>query len=214
MAKAKAKEAAVSHLGSVLKDADKSGVPLKHIVYCLNNEAKALNSLNRAALPARWSSFLGYAAAFTLFKLVPCIMIGLLLQALILQLLNRSSCVFPAPLLLCEMFIQPLANCSVCEGIAEAPRLVNISRKEFALYHAHSSRPIVVIGAALKWPAMETFSYDYFRNLYNSYPDAINIDTSTGQFFSYSSNIRNLKELFELPSERAAMTVDKWYVGW
>jgi hypothetical protein len=91
---------------------------------------------------------------------------------------------------------------------------VNITRKEFALHYAHSSQPVVVVRAALHWSAMQVFSYDYFRNLYSTFPDAIDADTSKGQFFSYNSNIRNLKELFDLPSERAAMTTERWYIGW
>jgi len=61
---------------------------------------------------------------------------------------------------------------------------------------------------------MEVFSYNYFKDLYQQSPEAIDSDTEKGQFFSYSSNIRNLKELFELSSEGVSMATEKWYIGW
>ena len=45
-------------------------------------------------------------------------------------------------------------------------------------------------------------------------PEAMDADMNSGHFFPYSSSIRDLKELFELPSESASMANEKWYIGW
>ena len=200
----------LSGLCELAKDSQKAGIPLEDILECLDavTETKHINGQSKSAR----CSFKNYIS-FTLFKLFPALFLVLLLYFPVLRVFNSSACVLPSPGLLSDV-MHPLANCSMCQGVKGAPRLVNLSRNEFMLRHAHSSRPIVVVRAALHWPAMKTFSYEYFRSLYRSHPDAIDSDTTEGQFFSYSSNIRNLRELFELTSERATMTTERWYIGW
>lgn len=202
------KEDVVSSICKLVRKANKAGIPLEDILKCLDNERTYINKTSHDSGWSVWS-----CAAFSLFKLIPGLLVVLLLHLPVLQFFNGSSCIIPTPDVILGM-VSPLANCSVCHGVTEAPRLVNLTRKEFAIHHAHSCRPIVVVGAASDWPAMQVFSYDYFRNLYHKYPEAINADTGAGQFFSYSSNIRNLKDLFDLSSERAAMTEETWYIGW
>ena len=102
----------------------------------------------------------------------------------------------------------------VCEGVTGALRFVNLSREDFVHHHAYSAKPIVVEGAALRWPAMDVFSYDYFKNLYLQTPGSLDDDNIKGQFFSYSSNIMDLKNLFELPTEHVEMKTERWYIGW
>ena len=45
-------------------------------------------------------------------------------------------------------------------------------------------------------------------------PEAMDADINSGHFFSYSSRIKDLKELFEMSAERASMASEKWYIGW
>ena len=202
------KNEAMSGLLEALRDAEKAGVALEDILKCLNTETKPTRSIaHQSRYPFRNS------ASFIFLHLMPAVSFVFLLHFPLVKFLSGASCLLPAPVLLRDM-IQPLTNCSVCQGVTEAPRLLNLTPKDFALHHAYSSRPIVVAEAALHWPAMHVFSYEYFQSLYYRYPDAIGADTSKGQFFSYSSNIRNLKELFELPSEKVAMTTERWYIGW
>ena len=110
--------------------------------------------------------------------------------------------------------MHPKFDCNFCEGLTGAPRQTNLSQYEFVHKYAYTSRPILVVGAASDWPAMDVFSYDYFKSLYQQSPEAIESDMESGQFFSYSSNIQNLKDLFDLSSERVSMTTEKWYIGW
>ena len=202
------KQDTMSSLLEALRDAEKAGVTLEDILKCLNTKTKPIRSVAR-----QWRYSLRNSASFIFLQLMPALSLVFLLHFPLMKLLSGASCLLPAPVLLRGM-IHPLANCSACQGVTEAPRLLNLTPKDFALHHAYSSRPIVVAEAALHWPAMHMFSYEYFRSLYYRYPDAIGADTSKGQFFSYSANIRNLKELFELPSERVAMTTERWYIGW
>ena len=199
-----AKDEVVLKICKAARDAENAGISVEDIFKCLNDERKSISS------PSHDSSSVW---GFTSFKLISGVLLVSLLHFPVLKFLYDSSCILPTPDLLIGM-ITPLANCSVCEGVMEAPRLVNLTRKEFAIHHAHSSRPIVVVEAAMNWPAMQVLSYDYFKTLYHKYPEAIDADSAKGQFFSYSSNIRNLKDLFELSSEQVAMITDKWYIGW
>ena len=102
----------------------------------------------------------------------------------------------------------------VCEGVTGALRFVNLSREDFVHHHAYGAKPIVVEGAALGWSAMDVFSYDYFKSLYLQTPGSLDDDNIKGQFFSYSSNIMDLKDLFQLPAELAEMKTERWYIGW
>jgi histone arginine demethylase JMJD6 len=194
----------LSSLRKIVSDGDNAGIPLHEILATLDEERK----------PTKATSITRLRNSVSCTPLIiPCLIFGLLLHVPVLQIWNGSFCALPTPAMMIGM-IQPVADCNVCEGVAEAPRLVNLSRKDFALQHAHSSKPIVVVGAALNWSAMEVLSYEYFQSLYQRYPDAVDGDMSKGQFFSYSSNIRHLEDLFELSSERAAMISERWYIGW
>ena len=190
----------LSTLRRIVSDGDKAGIPAHDILAVLDEERKPSQTTRLQNL-------------FSCTLFIPCLFFGFLLHIPVLQIWNGSFCVIPSPSMVVGM-IQPIANCSVCQGVTEAPRLVNLSRKDFALKHAHNSRPIVVVGAAMNWSAMEVLSYEYFQRLYQRYPDAVDGDMTKGQFFSYSSNIRNLKDLFELSSERVAMVSERWYIGW
>lgn len=102
----------------------------------------------------------------------------------------------------------------MCEGVTGALRFVNLSREDFVHHHAYSAKPIVVEGAALGWSAIDVFSYDYFKDLYQQIPGSLADDNIKGQFFSYSSNIMDLKDFFQLPTEQAEMKTERWYIGW
>ena len=102
----------------------------------------------------------------------------------------------------------------VCEGVTGAFRFANLSREDFVRNHAYSAKPIVVEGAALGWSAMDVFSYEYFKDLYLRIPGSLDDDNIKGQFFSYSSNIMDLKDLFRQPTKHAEMKTERWYIGW
>lgn len=204
------RQEAVSNLCQLLKESEKAGIPLEDILKCLDSK-DACAGVNHSWWRPKCSLWKWFR--FTLLNILPVMFLAFLLYFPAVQLINESPCVVQAPMVFGEI-MHPIVNCSMCKGLTEAPRLTNLSRREFMEHHAHSSRPIVVVGAASHWPAMDIFSYSYFKGLYQSHPDGIETDTNTGQFFSYSSNIKNLKELFELSSESVAMERERWYIGW
>ena len=147
------------------------------------------------------------------FKVYPLVFLLSLFAYPLFKLVTGSPCLISEVTPLGEALI-PFVDCKICENVTEVPRLTNLSREEFVHKYAYTSKPILVVGAALGWPALEVYSYDYFKSLYLNTPGALDDDMIQGQFFSYSSSIRDLKELFELPSEVAAMAEERWYIGW
>lgn len=151
------------------------------------------------------------------FKACP-IIFGLLLSLLfIAYLIHRMIAGHACLLTEVSPFgeaVTPIVDCEICKGVTGAPRLSNLSMDDFIRNYAYTSRPILVEGAVSNWSALRVFSYDYFKSLYLKFPKSLEDDNSKGQFFPYSSNIEDLKNLFSLPSEVATMETEKWYIGW
>ena len=110
-------------------------------------------------------------------------------------------------------FAMPVIDCSFCKGLTHAPEIhfSNITVDQFMEQYAYTSHPVLIKEAALSWPALELFSYDFFRQLYLKRPEAVQEDKESGQFFAYSSGIHNLEEFLNLSSDAATT---KWYIGW
>lgn len=83
----------------------------------------------------------------------------------------RSDPCFPGlsfPEDMAGAFLPPVPNCSFCAGVTQVAResADGLDPRRFAKHYAFSSAPVVVTGAAVGWPAMHEFSYDFFRQLY------------------------------------------------
>lgn len=148
-----------------------------------------------------------------LFKVYPAIFAVLLVSYPLFRLAGGYACLLVEVSPFGEA-VNPVMDCKICEGVTEAPRLTNLSKDDFMRNYAYTSRPILVVGAVLNWSAVDVFSYEYFKSLYMDSPESLEEDNSRGQFFAYSSNIHDLKDLFSLPSEVASMETEKWYIGW
>ena len=160
-----------------------------------------------------WLARLGRVLYYLVFLVLPAV---LLLSVLLLSLINwyeEAPCLVPQPYFLGEI-LRPMSDCEFCNGVTAAPREKNISVYDFVKKYAYTSKPVVVEGAASDWPATRAFSYDYFKGLYQQRPEAIEHQIEEGQFFSYNSNIRDLKGLFELSDEEVSMVTERWYIGW
>ncbi len=147
------------------------------------------------------------------FKVYPILFLLLLSAYPLFRLLGGYACLLTEVSPFGEA-VTPVVDCVICEGVTSAPRLTNLSMDDFIRNYAYTSRPILVEGAVSNWSAVKVFSYDYFKYLYLQLPDSLDEDNDRGQFFAYGSNIGDLKELFSLPSEAAAMETEKWYIGW
>ena len=201
------KEETIARLCSLLEAAKSAGLSQDEISECLESE-DLLSPPENDRKVLKKTCFILHC---TVFKVLPVIFLLVPLYFPISAFLQGAPCLIPLP----PPFRPPLMDCKFCKGVTEAPKLAaNLSRLEFVQKYAYTSRPILVVGAASKWPAVDVFSYNYFKNLYLQLPDAIDDDTNSGQFFSYSSNIRDLNDLFQLSYERATMATEKWYIGW
>ena len=160
-------------------------------------------------LPRRiWSIF-----NCLLFKVYPIVFLLLLPVYPLFRMMGGYACLLVEVSPFGEAVV-PMVDCAICEGVTSAPRLTNLSMDDFIRNYAYTSRPILVEGAVSNWPAVKVFSYDFFKSLYSQAPESLEEDHDNGQFFAYGSNIRDLKELFSLPTEVATMATEKWYIGW
>ncbi|KAK3884595.1 hypothetical protein Pcinc_011151 [Petrolisthes cinctipes] len=84
----------------------------------------------------------------------------------------------------------------------------NVTREEFEPW-AYLSRPIVVRGGALHWPALHIFSESFFRSLYDGVPGSYSDVAHDCQFLPFRTYYLNLQEAL------ARQTRPKhWYFGW
>ena len=201
-----ARQQATSTLSAVIEEAKEAGWSQNELKNCLKHELALPNEH-----PSRKPKKRRLSMHYFVFRLFPVLFGIAALYFPASSLLRGSPCVVSQLTPIGDV-IHPLVDCEICRGLTEAPRLVNISRDDFVRYHAYQSKPVLVVGAAAEWPALELFSYDYFKELYLRTPGALKEEDM--QFFAYSSNIANLKELFALPSEVATMSKEKWYIGW
>ena len=204
------REEVLLRLKGITKRAKSKGATDEEILACLKAKGYSRETSQELSPYQRSLSLLNCL----LFKVYPIVFALALLAYPIFKMMTGSPC------LLIEISpfgeaVTPVVNCeSVCVGVTEAPRLTNLSKDNFIRNYAYTSKPILVVGAVSNWSALDVFSYDYFKSIYTNAPESLTEDTKYGQFFSYSSDIKDLKELFSLPSDVAAMKKEKWYIGW
>ena len=210
-------ETAVTKIREILDRARSSGLTDKEITkfleengYTAKAKTKATQNETDGDAPYRKACSLLNCLVFKVYPII---------FALLLMAYPLFNLLVGAPCLLAEMSpfgeaVTPMVDCAICEGVTGAPRLTNLTQDDFIHNYAYTSRPILVVGAVSDWPATKVFSYDYFKSLYLKSPESLEEDNNSGQFFAYSSNIKDLKDLFSLPSDVATMETEKWYIGW
>lgn len=148
-----------------------------------------------------------------------CARIGVL--ALILAVLFenkdrlKSRCAIGNNYLVMEM-TRPVTNCDICRETREVTILDNVTKTGYDRY-AYAGRPVLVKRAIEDWPALRTFSFDFFKELYNRTKGAYDSVREECQFFPFKTDFISLEEVFNMPVSRARqMTSEEvtWYVGW
>lgn len=81
-------------------------------------------------------------------------------------------------------------------------------------HHAYTGSPVLIKGGAENWTALNIFSYEYFKLLYEKLEASEENDELGCQFFPYKTNFKTLKHVFQMSKKRAALKKDQWYVGW
>ena len=109
---------------------------------------------------------------------------------------------------------RPIANCEMCQGLTEVPKLSGLKPEEFVEKFAYTGRPLVVTDATKTWTAMQQFSYNYFRKLYTESETALNTTEEECQFFPYQTEFHSLRDVFKMSKARAEFKAEPWYIGW
>ncbi len=199
-------------LKGILENARSVGISEIEIQGCLEKEGL----IQELPSPAQIMQKAWRILDILTFKVYPLLFLLSLLAYPTFKAFTGSPCLVSEVFPLAEA-VTPFVDCKIYKGVTHAPRLSNLSQEDFIRNYAYQSKPILVVGAASDWPALDLFSYDYFKDLYLSHPAALEGDNEQGQFFAYSSSItiNNLSDLFTLPSEKvASMSKEKWYIGW
>jgi len=80
--------------------------------------------------------------------------------------------------------------------------------------YAYSGRPVLILDGQENWTAPDSFSFEFFKNIYSSDSPVLVNSERDCQFFPYQTNFKNLGDVFNMTSERANMKGDPWYIGW
>lgn len=107
-----------------------------------------------------------------------------------------------------------LENCQICADVAQVDRVQNISPSNFEEHYASKGRPVVVTDGTFQWSAVNTFSFEFFKDLYQSTRGE---GTEVGcQFFPYKTEFRSLEDALNMSNERATLAPNTkpWYIGW
>ncbi|CAG9865353.1 unnamed protein product [Phyllotreta striolata] len=126
-------------------------------------------------------------------------------------LFYHSECVVEMPVDASKVFKEP-ENCAFCENITTVEKISRISPTDFYQKYTKRGKPVVITDATQDWPAIQSFTFDFFKTLYESTDNA----GENCQFFPYRTEFRSLAEVFRMPAARAALAPGErpWYVGW
>ena len=203
-----------SKVEASLEAARKSGLTEDDIEKCLTQFSKELH-VRSSPEKTHTTSSLRKVLTFLwilVYRIFPIILVLVFLFQRFYIVYQSEPCLLAQPVL--SEFAVPLLDCAKCRNITRALEIYNIPVIQFMNEHAFSLQPVLMKGAASDWPAIHTFSYQFFKDLYMQKPEAIDHDKSDGQFFPYSSSIHKLDEFMSLNNETAAMKGEKWYIGW
>ncbi|PRD31759.1 UNVERIFIED_CONTAM: hypothetical protein NCL1_22601 [Trichonephila clavipes] len=77
---------------------------------------------------------------------------------------------------------------------------------------AYSTVPVIVTDGTKNWSAMNTFSFEFFRDLYLGDEDDVFWEVEREcQFFPYQTEFQSLAEVLSMNQSRAGKP---WYIGW
>lgn len=112
-----------------------------------------------------------------------------------------------------EPFRQPIA-CNECANVTEVHRVDNLSHEKFLERYAYSMQPVIVTDSQSGWTATNTFSFDFFREVYSNGSKALERVDSECQFFPYQTELNTLSEALSMNKDRVEGRGEPWYVGW
>ena len=129
--------------------------------------------------------------------------------------IESTECLIENNEIMTEM-ARPRFNCKLCEYIREVPVERNISQESFKDLYAYSAVPVLVKDATKDWSAMSTFSFQFFKDLYQNTDGALKAIEDECQFFPYKTDFESLGDVFNMSDDRASFKEGEkpWYIGW
>lgn len=130
------------------------------------------------------------------------------------QFVLGIRCILPNNYFIWEA-TRPITDCSFCINITEPIVLSNLTSDLFSTY-AYTSKPIVIKKAFLHWPALNVFSLQYFKELYNKTEDGYKSVDEECQFLHFKSDFISIQDVFLMSEQRSQNPQSdvSWYVGW
>ncbi|KAL0271524.1 UNVERIFIED_CONTAM: hypothetical protein PYX00_008592 [Menopon gallinae] len=129
---------------------------------------------------------------------------GFLSNFPILDILVDSTlgirCVIPNNYFIWEA-TRPVTDCKMCENVTEVLNLWNCTREEFAEF-AYTSRPLVIRNSASHWPAMNTFNFEFFKDLFETIEGSYESVEEECQFLTFKSDFLSLRDVFHMKKSR------------
>ena len=136
-----------------------------------------------------------------------------------------------------QALANPPENCySICQGLKDVPTVDTISNEEFLAHYAFSGRPLLVKGATRGWGALDTFSYQYFKSLFQPYAEKLkryraSSDSSLDgvplsgadrwdwngcQFTAFDGRFDDMTDFFNMSDAWSRLELPEagYYVGW
>jgi hypothetical protein len=156
----------------------------------------------------------GWIVAVTL---VGAVVVSILLKVIFDSLMKNTlgtRCLLPNNYFIWEA-TRPETDCSMCKDVKSVLVFGNITRDEFRNY-AYSPRPMLVKGAALHWPAMQTFTYHFLKDIYQNVEGAYESIEEECQILTFKTEFKSLEDVFSMPESRVLLEEGEkpWYVGW
>ena len=111
-------------------------------------------------------------------------------------------------------FFRPPTECDFCVGVTSIEKISHISPEAFESKYGYTGRPVVITDATKNWTAIETFSFEFLKDLYKTDSPALKNAHDICQFFPYKTSFNNLGEVFNMSIDRAHGNGQPWYIGW
>ncbi|PSN43618.1 hypothetical protein C0J52_15029 [Blattella germanica] len=164
--------------------------------------------------PKKCSRYSGLIVAITIIGVV---LISILLKTVFESIMKNTlgtRCMLPNNYFIWEA-TRPETDCNMCKDVKSVLVFENITREEFRDY-AYSPRPMLVKGAALHWPAMHTFTYNFLKYVYQNVEGAFESVEEECQILTFKTEFKSLEDVFSMPESRVLQKDGEkpWYVGW
>lgn len=89
-------------------------------------------------------------------------------------------------------------------------KVKNVTPSDLEILYLIPAKPVVVTDGTRDWPAVNTFSFEFFKKLYHGY------SIFSCQFFPYKTEFKSLQEALNMSEARAHFEEGEkpWYIGW